>query len=212
VLIFLSLVARSTFVMTYYIFNCICTVCQHCRCLICFLVSFWATICKTVRPMLSDRCLSCAVCLCNIGVLWPNSWMDQSETWHRGRPRPRPHCIRWGPSSPSPKGAHTPIFSPCPLWPNGWMDQDATWYIGRPRIRRHYVRWGPALPPKRCTSTPSPLGPCLLWPVGRPAQLLLSCCICDRRLWIRLQQKSCGEHCTVVKYMTTNAKLGKNTY
>jgi len=24
--------------------------------------SFWATVCKTVRPMLSDRCLSCPVC------------------------------------------------------------------------------------------------------------------------------------------------------
>jgi len=24
---------------------------------------YWATVCKTVRPMLSDRCLSCPVCL-----------------------------------------------------------------------------------------------------------------------------------------------------
>jgi len=29
---------------------------------------------------------------------------------------------RWGPSSPSPKGAQPPIFGPCPLWPNSWMD------------------------------------------------------------------------------------------
>ena len=54
--------------------------------------------------MLSDRCLSCPVlfCLsvCNIGVLWLNSWMDRDETWHGGRPPPRPHCVRWGPSSP----------------------------------------------------------------------------------------------------------------
>jgi len=28
-----------------------------------FCNSFWATVCKTVRPMLSDRCLSCPVCL-----------------------------------------------------------------------------------------------------------------------------------------------------
>ena len=28
-----------------------------------FRFSFWATVCKTVRPMLSDRCLSCPVCL-----------------------------------------------------------------------------------------------------------------------------------------------------
>ena len=32
--------------------------------------------------------------------------MDQHETWHGCRPRPCPHCVRWGPSSPSPKGAH----------------------------------------------------------------------------------------------------------
>ena len=34
----------------------------------------------------------------------------------------RRHCVRWGSSSPSPKGAQPPIFGQCPLWPNGWMD------------------------------------------------------------------------------------------
>ena len=38
--------------------------------------------------MLSDRCPVClSVCL-HVGVLWPNGWMDQNETWHGGRPRP----------------------------------------------------------------------------------------------------------------------------
>jgi len=32
-------------------------------------------------------------------LLWPNGWMDQYATWYGGRPRPRPHCVRWGPSS-----------------------------------------------------------------------------------------------------------------
>jgi len=46
-----------------------------------------------------------------VHVLWPNgNCMDQDETWHTGRPRPWPHRIRWGPSSPSSKGAH-PQFS-----------------------------------------------------------------------------------------------------
>ena len=40
----------------------------------------------------------------NVGVLWPNGWMDQDEAWYRGRPRPRPHCVRWGSSSPLTKG------------------------------------------------------------------------------------------------------------
>jgi len=38
---------------------------------------FWATVCKTVRPMLSEYCpvcLSVMSCLsvCDVGVLWPN--------------------------------------------------------------------------------------------------------------------------------------------
>ena len=61
--------------------------------------SFWATVCKTVRPMLSDRCLSC-LSVYDVGVLWPNGWLDQYATWYGGRPRPRPHCVRRGPSSP----------------------------------------------------------------------------------------------------------------
>jgi len=36
--------------------------------------------------------------------------MDQGATWYGGRPRPRPHCVRWRPSSRSKKG-HTPIFT-----------------------------------------------------------------------------------------------------
>jgi len=33
-------------------------------------------------------------------LLWPNGWMDQDTTWYGGRPWPRPHCARWGSSSP----------------------------------------------------------------------------------------------------------------
>ena len=66
--------------------------------------------------MLSDRCPICLSCLSiclfvsNVGVLWPNGWIDRDETWQGGRPRSRPHCVRWGPTSPSPKGAQ-PQFS-----------------------------------------------------------------------------------------------------
>ena len=46
-------------------------------------------------------------------LLWQNGWMDQDATWYGGRPRPRPHCVRWGPSSPSPskKRGTAPQFS-----------------------------------------------------------------------------------------------------
>jgi len=40
-------------------------------------------------------------------LLWPHSWMDQDQIWHGGRPRSRPHCIRWRPSSPK-KGVQQP--------------------------------------------------------------------------------------------------------
>jgi len=50
-----------------------------------------------------------SVCpVCNIGVLWPNGWMDQDETWLAGRPRPWPHCVRWGSSSLSPNRRQSP--------------------------------------------------------------------------------------------------------
>jgi len=43
--------------------------------------SFWAIVCKTVRPTLRDRCLSVILSVCNVGVLWANGWMDQDATW-----------------------------------------------------------------------------------------------------------------------------------
>ena len=71
-----------------------------------------------------------------------------------------PHCVRWGPSSPSPKEAQPPpILGPYLLRPNGCMDQDVTWYVGRPRPRRLCVRWEPRSPPQI-------FGPCLLRPNG----------------------------------------------
>ena len=49
-------------------------------------------------------------------LLRPNGWMDQNATWYRGRPRPRWHCVRWGPAPghrppPSKKGGARPQFS-----------------------------------------------------------------------------------------------------
>ena len=83
-------------------------------------------------------------------LLWPNGWMDQDATWYGDRPRPRPRCARWQPSSPSLKRGHRwRIFGQCLLWPNGWMDQDATWYEGRPRPGPHCVTWRPSSAPSQ---------------------------------------------------------------
>jgi len=76
--------------------------------------TFRALSIVTQRSPYAIRPLSvCPVCLsvCNFGVLWPNGWTDQDETWLVGRPRPWPHCVRWGPSSPFPKRPH-PNFWP----------------------------------------------------------------------------------------------------
>jgi len=41
-------------------------------------------------------------------LLWPNGWMDYDATWYGDRHRPRRLCVRWGPSSPSPKRGQSP--------------------------------------------------------------------------------------------------------
>jgi len=41
---------------------------------------------------------------------WPNGWMDEDTTWYGSRPRPSPHCIRRGPSSPRKGHSSPPLF------------------------------------------------------------------------------------------------------
>jgi len=62
----------------------------------------------TVRPVTGP--LSCLF-VCNVGVLWPNGWMDQDATWYGGRPLPRRHCVSWGLNSPTERGTATIHFS-----------------------------------------------------------------------------------------------------
>jgi len=58
-------------------------------------------------------CLSCPVLsVCDVGVLRPNGWTDQDETWRAGRPRPIRLCVRWGPS-PLPKFSAHVYYSYC---------------------------------------------------------------------------------------------------
>jgi len=59
-------------------------------------------------------------------LLSPNGWMDEDASWCGSRPRPRPHCIRRGPSSPR-KGHSSPppVFGPCILWPRSSISATA---------------------------------------------------------------------------------------
>jgi len=68
-----------------------------------FALCYRTVVCLSVCPVLS---------VCDVGVLWPNGWMAEHKTWRAGRPRPWPHCVRWGPSSPSQKGGRAPNFGP----------------------------------------------------------------------------------------------------
>ena len=76
------------------------------------------------RFVLRDRCPVC-LSVCNVGVLWSNSWIDQYATWYGGRPRPTRHCVRRGLSSLHGKEHSSPpqLFGPCLLWPNDRLSQ-----------------------------------------------------------------------------------------
>ena len=74
---------------------------------------FWVIVCKMVRPVPSEHCLSClASPVCDVAVLSPNGWMDKDAIWYGGRPLSIPHCVRWEPISPLKGTASLPLFGP----------------------------------------------------------------------------------------------------
>jgi len=102
------------------------------------LMIFWATVCKTVRPMLSDYCLfllSVTLVYCGETVEWIKMKLGIMVGLGPGQ------ILLDGDAALPAKGAQPPIFGPCPLCPNGWMDEDAPWCGGRPRPTRLSVRW-----------------------------------------------------------------------
>ena len=142
-------------------------------------IDSWATVCKTVRPVLSDRCLSvCPVCLsvtltyCGQTVGWITMPLGMMVGLGPG------HTVLDGDPASTQRAPQPPIFGPCLLWPNRWMDQ-----------RHHFVRRYRTRPRQHCVSSPRGKGhsipilfsPCLLRPNGRPSQQLPSSCTvcCD---------------------------------
>ena len=120
---------------------------------------FWATVCKTVCPMLSVRCLSClSVCLsvtfvhCGQTVGRIKMKLGMQVGLGPG------HIVLGGDPAPLlQKGGTTPqIFGPCLLRPNGWMDEADTWHDGRPQPRRVCARWGSTQPPPQKGQSPLP--------------------------------------------------------
>jgi len=63
-------------------------------------------------------------------LLRPNAWMDQDATCYRATPRPRPHCVRWGPSPPPQKKETVPNFRPISVVAK-WLDGSSCHFVRR---------------------------------------------------------------------------------
>jgi len=138
---------------------------------------FWATVCKTIRPILSDRCLSdCSVCLsvtlvhCGQTVRWVKIKLGMQVGLSPGQivldrdPAP----------TPTERGTAAPTYEiyVCRLCLRPYNPRPMSIVVkrldgsryhlvrrSRPRSRQHCVRWGPA-PPKKGIAAPTPiLGP-----------------------------------------------------
>ena len=70
-------------------------------------------------------CLSCPVC--NVGVLWPNGWMDQDESWHAGMLGPGHIVLDGDPSPPPQRGTAPPNFRPISVVVK-WLD-GSRWHL-----------------------------------------------------------------------------------
>jgi len=125
---------------------------------------------KTVRPMLSDRCLS--VCLsvtlvnCGETIGWINMKLSVEVGLGPG------HIVSDGDPAPPPQGdgragSSPKIFDPCLSWPDTWIDQDVTCMEAGLGPRDIVLDEDPARPPqKRDTAAPH------FWPISIVAKQL----------------------------------------
>jgi len=67
----------------------------------------------------------CYLSVCDVDVLWLNTWMNQDETWHGGSLGPG-HIVLDGDPAPLPKRGTAPNFRPMSVVTKVWMDQDAS--------------------------------------------------------------------------------------
>jgi len=74
--------------------------------------------------------ISCLVC--DVGVLWPNGWMDQDETWHDGRlvGLGVGHIVLDGDPALPPQRCTAPNFRPMSVVAK-WLDGSRCHLVGR---------------------------------------------------------------------------------
>jgi len=103
--------------------------------------------------------------------------MDQNVTGYGGRPRPSPQCVTWG-LSPRIKGSQPPSVRLMPVVDKRLDESRSHFYKNVSLVLGHIVLHGnPVPPPQKVHSAQPPIfGRCLLWPNGRPSQLLLGTC------------------------------------
>jgi len=103
-------------------------------------------------------------------LLWPNGWMHQDATWYGGSPRPRRHCVRWGPGQLPRKKGHSPPPNFWPILAHVYCGQTAGWMktpLGTEVYlwpRPHFVSDGNSAAPAKGAQQPPLFGPCLMWP------------------------------------------------
>jgi len=83
-------------------------------------------------------------------------------TWYRDRPWPRPHCVRWEPSSPTKNGAEPPQVSAHVFCGQtaGWIQIALDMEVGLGQ--GHIVQDGDPAPSHKKVAEPTILGPCLV--------------------------------------------------
>ena len=132
---------------------------------------FWATVCKTVA-----LCYRTVVCLSVTSVCYGLTvgWIMMPLGTEVGLGLG--DIVLDEDLAPSPRGTQPPQFSAhvCCGQTAGWMKMALGMEVGFGP--GDIVRWG-SRSPKKGHSTPGLLVPCLLWPNGRPSQLLLSTCL-----------------------------------
>jgi len=79
------------------------------------------TICKTVHPMLLDRCPVLSVCL-SVTLVYCGQTVGRIKIKLGMQVGLGPgHIVLDGDLAPPKSSTAPPIFGPYPLWPNDWM-------------------------------------------------------------------------------------------
>jgi len=122
---------------------------------------FWATVCETVRPLLSDRCLS--VCLSVLSCLCVTLvYCGQTVRWIKMKLRMQ---VGLGPGDlvldgdlalPFPKKGRSPLpnFRPMSIVAKQLDGSRRNLVGGGPWSRPHCARWRPSSPPKKWGRAP----------------------------------------------------------